>query len=222
VRLRFRKFRIVLQGRRFRLEGFINPWILLADGTVDWHDVDGPYKVGDIVKVPGEKQGAFIIGKKGRPIPGGPEPTTSAFVEDLANNKALAKAKHAEIKAAKPADRRELIMGLSKTAENAKALRADMLLNNKVLAEGEHAHHIVPSTHPRADIARKVLADAGVNVNSHWNGAALSEALHAPLHTNRYIDAVNKILLGAKDKKEVIAALQEIEALIKAKKFPPP
>jgi hypothetical protein len=222
-RLRFRKFRIVLQGRRFRLEGFINPWILLADGTVKWHDVDRPYKVGDLVKVPGEKQGAFIIGKRGKPVKGAPEPTTSAFVDDLANDTALAKAKYAEIKAAKPADRRELIMGLSKTAENAKALRADMVKNGKKLLDGEHAHHIVPSTHPysSAKKARAILEKYNVDINAHVNGAALSEAVHAPLHTYKYMDEVFRVLQGAKSKKDVLAALEELEELIRAGHFAP-
>jgi hypothetical protein len=223
TRLRFRKFRIVLEGRRFRLEGFINPWILLADGTVKWHDVDGPYKVGDVVKVPGEKQGAFIIGKRGKPIKGAPDPTTSAFVDDLAPDRVMAKAKYAEIKAAKPADRRELIMGLSKTAENAKVLRADMLANGKKLLDGEHAHHLVPSTHPysSAKKARAILDKFNVKINSHFNGAALSGSVHAPLHSYEYMDEVLRILQGARSREAVIARLKQVENLILGGHFSP-
>jgi hypothetical protein len=222
-RMRFRKFRIVLEGRRFRLEGFINPWILLANGDVKWHEVDGPYKVGDRVRVPGEKQSAFIIGKRGKPTKGAPDPTTSAFVDDLAHDAPLAKAKYAEIKAAKPADRRDLIMGLSKTAENAKALRADMLKNGKTLLDGQHAHHLVPSTHPysSAKKARAILEKYNVNINAHVNGAALSQTVHAPLHTYKYMDEVFRRLQGAKSKKDVLAALEEIDDLIRSGHFAP-
>jgi hypothetical protein len=33
-RLRFRKFRIVMKGAWFRLEGYINPWIVIANGKI--------------------------------------------------------------------------------------------------------------------------------------------------------------------------------------------
>ena len=34
-RMRFKKFRIRMANRMFRLEGYINPWILLAEGRID-------------------------------------------------------------------------------------------------------------------------------------------------------------------------------------------
>lgn len=219
ARLRFRKFRIVLHGRRFRLEGFINPWILLADGKVDWVDVDGPYKVGDLRKIPGDKHGAIIIGKRGKRVKGAPDPTKSAFVDDLLGDRALAKAKYAEIKAAKPADRRELIMGLSKTSEHARELRKAMEAAGKTFNKGDHAHHLVASTHPRAKEAREILKNAGVDINSKWNGAALSESVHAPLHTNEYMDEVLRILQGATTRREVLARLKKIEDLIRSGHF---
>jgi hypothetical protein len=35
---RFRRFRIVRRGRWFQLLGYFNPWIVLADGTLEWVD----------------------------------------------------------------------------------------------------------------------------------------------------------------------------------------
>ena len=221
-RLRFRKFRITISGRRFRLEGYINPWVLLADGTVDWREVEGRYNVGDVAKLAGSKERAIVIGKRGMPISGAPEPTPSAFVEDLrALGPDAAKGKFEELKALGKAARREMISGMSQTAEHARALRKAMIANGKILKEGEAAHHIVPSTHAHAKEARKILDDFGVDFNSHWNGAPLSKALHDPLHTKRYIDEVTKILRGAKSKKGVIERLAEIEELIKSGNFPP-
>ncbi|MCP3100738.1 hypothetical protein LZ198_17860 [Myxococcus sp. K15C18031901] len=41
-RTRFKGFRILLQGRRFRLEGRINPWVLLVQGPLTEADVHTP------------------------------------------------------------------------------------------------------------------------------------------------------------------------------------
>ncbi|OZH52258.1 hypothetical protein AFK68_25555 [Hydrocoleum sp. CS-953] len=37
-RMRFKAFRIRVKNRRFRLEGLINPWIMLANGDIEWVD----------------------------------------------------------------------------------------------------------------------------------------------------------------------------------------
>ena len=52
-RLRFRRFKIERHGKHIQLWGYINPWVLLADGTVDWREVEGSYEVGDIKKLAG-------------------------------------------------------------------------------------------------------------------------------------------------------------------------
>jgi hypothetical protein len=43
-RVRFRRFRITFRNGWFRLEGYINPWVLMATGNVQW--VQGDAKVG--------------------------------------------------------------------------------------------------------------------------------------------------------------------------------
>ncbi|MBD2014513.1 DUF4157 domain-containing protein [Microcoleus sp. FACHB-53] len=66
-KLRFNKFKIRLQGRRIKLLGHINPWVLLGDGSVDFVESTklGPKgsrrpKVGEVVKVNGED--AIVVG----------------------------------------------------------------------------------------------------------------------------------------------------------------
>ena len=78
ARTRFRKFRIVLKGRRFRLEGFINPWVLLHDGTLEEVSFKGKGRseLGQkrTVNVRGVDEEAFVVGVRNKP---------SGFVDDL-------------------------------------------------------------------------------------------------------------------------------------------
>jgi Domain of unknown function (DUF4157) len=65
ARTRFKGFRIRLQGRRFFLEGKINPWVLLADGTLKW---EKPKGAGDAFKIAqaGGKHAGFLRNYAGR------------------------------------------------------------------------------------------------------------------------------------------------------------
>jgi hypothetical protein len=81
-RMRFRAFRIRVANRRFRLEGLINPWVLLASGEVKEHSFNkrthkGEEKVlvGDYVKVDGKD--VFVIGSRDK--------NPSKFVRDVQN-----------------------------------------------------------------------------------------------------------------------------------------
>jgi hypothetical protein len=82
-KLRFKAFRIRLSGSWFRLEGEINPWILLAEGKVQWLEADAPgaakAMVGSELKV-GERL-ALVIGK---------DPVPSALVKLLEHPPAFA------------------------------------------------------------------------------------------------------------------------------------
>ena len=62
-RLRFRKFRILLTGRYFRLEGFINPWVTIAKGEIK------------VVKK-GTKDAVFVADDELKAARKGLEPTT--------------------------------------------------------------------------------------------------------------------------------------------------
>lgn len=57
-KLRFKAFRIRLSGSWFRLEGEINPWILLAEGKIKW------LEEGAVVEGKGAKLGEKIVGKE--------------------------------------------------------------------------------------------------------------------------------------------------------------
>jgi hypothetical protein len=55
-RMRFKKFRVQISNRRFRLEGYINPWVLVASGEIKHFDStdltrsrSGSYKLGEKV-----------------------------------------------------------------------------------------------------------------------------------------------------------------------------
>jgi len=63
-KLRFNKFKLRLQGRRIQLLGHINPWVLLADGTVKEVSFKGQghKKRGEIVDIGG--QDAIVVGIK--------------------------------------------------------------------------------------------------------------------------------------------------------------
>jgi Domain of unknown function (DUF4157) len=84
-RMRFRAFRIRVANRRFRLEGLINPWVLLASGEVKEVSFTSKKKtatepekrpeVGDIVSSD-DKQG-FVIGWNNK--------NPSKFVKDVKN-----------------------------------------------------------------------------------------------------------------------------------------
>lgn len=50
-RLRFKKFKIRIKNRRFQLLGYINPWILLSNGDIEWVDeLTKKGKIGEKVK----------------------------------------------------------------------------------------------------------------------------------------------------------------------------
>jgi len=54
-RTRFRRFKLVIRGRRIGLYGYINPWVLLADGSIVWvdpHEVPAGARFGDPVSIP--------------------------------------------------------------------------------------------------------------------------------------------------------------------------
>jgi hypothetical protein len=96
--------------------------------------------------------------------------------------------------------------------------------------EGYEAHHIVAGNHTRADPGRKILQKFGININDPANGVFLpatdktinidGEAIHRPLHTYEYMDAVNEALKDAKTKEQAIATLELIGRALRAGGYP--
>jgi hypothetical protein len=80
-KLRFNKFKIRRQGLRIQLLGHLNPWVLLADGSVEYlekSEVKGK-NVGDFAQVNGQK--GIIVGWQGTPT----DEAASQFVKALRN-----------------------------------------------------------------------------------------------------------------------------------------
>ncbi len=67
AKLRFNKFKIRRQGLRIQLLGHINPWVLLADGTIKevCFEGQGRKKIGDLAKHNGDD--AIVVGIKNVP-----------------------------------------------------------------------------------------------------------------------------------------------------------
>ncbi|TRX58280.1 hypothetical protein FNH22_14575 [Fulvivirga sp. M361] len=64
-KLRFKKFRLSVKNRRFKLEGEVNPWVLLASGKLEERNIEG--EVGDVVKrADGTVEGVIVdpVGSK--------------------------------------------------------------------------------------------------------------------------------------------------------------
>ena len=59
-RSRFKGFRIRIQGRQWLLEGRINPWVLLADGNVQWEKSRGHGPMGSETSIGGQQ--GFVLG----------------------------------------------------------------------------------------------------------------------------------------------------------------
>ncbi|RPH32883.1 MAG: hypothetical protein EHM93_07505 [Bacteroidales bacterium] len=94
-KLRFKKFKLQIKGLRFRLFGLINPYILLADGTikkVKQKDLGGKKagRLGDEVLYKGQK--AFVIGEKTT------KGSTSTVVKDLKKLKKTDRKLYGELK----------------------------------------------------------------------------------------------------------------------------
>jgi hypothetical protein len=67
ARFKFRKFKIKRKGKRFQLLGYINPWVLLANGEVKYTEGPETRVVGKKMKVPDGREG-IVIGAKGRKV----------------------------------------------------------------------------------------------------------------------------------------------------------
>jgi hypothetical protein len=97
----------------------------------------------------------------------------------------------------------------------------------KAKPENHAAHHIVAADSPKAIQARKILEKYGIDINAAENGVWLPTGdkigrgtNHLSLHTNRYYNEVNRRLMQAKSKKEVLEILQDIEKELANNTFP--
>ena len=85
-------------------------------------------------------------------------------------------------------------------------------------------HHIVAQSAPKAYLARGILTDVGISVNSLFNLVPLKTGLHRRLHTDIYYGYVNAVISAAyhrggdrtQQKQNVINALFDIRTKLKA------
>ncbi|WP_071593302.1 AHH domain-containing protein [Kamptonema formosum] len=87
---------------------------------------------------------------------------------------------------------------------------------------GDEAHHIVASTHRRAQEARDILDRYGIDINDANNGIPLPNHLHhgRGLHSYRGIDEVRIRLRAATSRDEAIEILTQISDEIRSGTFP--
>jgi len=213
-RLRFRRFKLQRAGRRIRLWGYINPWMLLADGSVEQVRVTGGRpEIGELVEVIGRRRAGIIIGVV--------DEMPSSVVQGIqALTRAERRALYLRLVSKSQDEIREILIGARQTALHARELRDNLIAAGRKALGGDHAHHIVPSTHRLAAEARKILSDFGLGINQAVNGVFVSEVLHAGLHTNKYILEVTRLLRGAKNRQDAIQILDEIAKRIGAGGFP--
>jgi hypothetical protein len=209
-KLPFRRFKLAFERGWFKLYGWLNPWVLLSSGKIKHMKLEGDKQIGDLVKVAGQRRPGVVIG-----IVAKTKSEASNTVKAL-KDMSLAERKSLYRKISRETTKdgvRKLVMQGAATGANAKELRKAMNgVPGKVLKAGEDAHHMVPSTHRLAEEARKVLEKFRVPINSAHNGCALSEALHAGMHSNAYILKINALLKPLKSQAAVIKKLNQIEA----------
>ncbi|MFN5529210.1 MAG: AHH domain-containing protein, partial [Planctomycetaceae bacterium] len=99
---------------------------------------------------------------------------------------------------------------------------------------GEDAHHIVQSTHPRAEAARKLLDKYQIDINDAVNGVGLRPTGPKPAHhghglhshdaIDRVTDRLNRAVDGVSDwtsgRQALLDALSRLKSEIAGGKFP--
>lgn len=157
-KVRFRKFRMHFTKGWFKLEGYINPWILLATGKVEYFErkelkvVGQPAKetprLGDSVKIVGTERKGVVIGVKGTPPKGALSDTSKAseYVQELAGAGSTYKKRKAafdeleNIKGKDLASTRRDRIAILQERETTAALRKGL----PIQPTDFQAHHVVP------------------------------------------------------------------------------
>lgn len=90
------------------------------------------------------------------------------------------------------------------------------------IGPNEQVHHIVPSTHPEAERARRILEKFGIDINEACNGVPIPKDLHygQRLHSKAGIQWVTNQLGSATTPEQVMGILREIAAQIRSGRIP--
>lgn len=204
-KFKFRKFKFSIKGRKWSLLGKMNPWTLLASGHIKEHH-GSRQEIGDTVFKKGDKTPRYIVGIVDE------QSAAMKALKDLPLKER--KALYQRLQGKSKDEVRAILMASRATADNAKKLRDALVASGKKAKPGEHAHHIVPSTHRGAEKARLILKKFNIDVNHGNNGVFLSQSLHSGLHTTAYINKVTLFLERAKDAQRAKEILKEIESQI--------
>lgn len=81
-------------------------------------------------------------------------------------------------------------------------------------------HHIVARKHARAAQARDVLVRYGIGVEDLANKVSLPYRYHRRLHTAKYFEAVDELLIPAQSRQEALEALEELSRLLAQGRWP--
>lgn len=87
-------------------------------------------------------------------------------------------------------------------------------------------HHIVAGNEPRAAASRAHLHDLCIGINEAINGVFLrytdvgTGAYHPGLHTTRYYEEVERLVLPTTTRAQATAVLQGIAAALRRDEFP--
>ena len=82
------------------------------------------------------------------------------------------------------------------------------------------AHHIIPFEAKKAEKARQIISNFGIDINDASNGAWLSDVYHQTLHTNKYYDEITERLSICTTKEEVRETLKQIQKMLENGTFP--
>ncbi len=237
---RLKKFRIRLEGRRFLIEGFINPWVLMASGDLKEIEDVGKTRVG--------QSGKFIT-KEGEEIEGmlvtaGKE--KNAFTQSIADDLKDGKEAYEKLLTKTDVERNASIFG-GKAFDYEKAVKeygkdvADAIRKKGNLAksldaapgEFSEAHHIFPvELLEQNEVLQKAVRE-GFEFNGKGNGKWLKhyssqdinllDGVHAshPQYTQRVNKLVNDIMeqngkmLSTLRKGEAKAIIEEVNDIIR-------
>jgi len=82
----------------------------------------------------------------------------------------------------------------SRVKQGSVALAKNLIASGISRPANVQAHHIVAVNAPRAQIARNILARAGIDINDAINGVFLPTKIHQSIHTKNYYIAINQRL----------------------------
>ncbi|PIB34998.1 hypothetical protein BFP72_06125 [Reichenbachiella sp. 5M10] len=191
--LRFKKFRFTLKQRRFKLEGQVNPWVLLASGEVKEVNIKKGDRIGDHgtfktkpeyaqrqkgrkrQRTDSEEVEGYLIGKRDNPTP-------SAYVQSLQADDMTDAARKVEYNNIE-ADGRNHIVGrdafdYEKAVKELGLAPANAIKNRSKLAANlgmppgtnYNAHHIIPIELIAKSKALRIAINNGFDFNSKLNG----------------------------------------------------